>query len=180
MTASEKTAVGPALPNTSITTTSCWGFSGAGKANTSDMSAVGSASARGPEKWSDMSEFLRLSVSGPGFFARWAAASCLRLLSFDGGEARRHHQAVALVDEEAGFIGELEVRLPLRIGHHGSALARAVGHILEHPQMHERIDVSALAVQIGEWRPEMAGLRCEPALGIEVKLVRHLARFDAI
>src|SRR5262249_46840792 len=98
----------------------------------------------------------------------------------DWGKARRHHQAVALVDQVACFIGELEVRLPLRIGHHGSALARAVGHILEDPQVNERVDVPALPVQIGEWRPEVTGLRCEPALGIKVKLLRHLARSDAI
>src|SRR5215471_12055409 len=99
MTASEKTAVGPALPNTSITTTSCWGFSGAGKANTSDMSAVGSASARGPEKWSDMSEFLRRHAFRERTLVFCAVGSglCLRLLSFDGGEARRRHKAVALV-----------------------------------------------------------------------------------
>jgi hypothetical protein len=98
----------------------------------------------------------------------------------DGGEACWHHQAVALVDQESGFIGELEVRLPFRIGHHGSALARAVGRILEHPQVHERVDVSALPMQIGEWRPEMTGLCREPMLAIEVKLLGHLARFDAI
>ena len=61
----------------------------------------------------------------------------------------------ALADQAAGFIGEPEVSLPLRIGHHGSTLARAVGHILEHPQMNESVDVSALAMQIGEWRPEI-------------------------
>ena len=70
--------------------------------------------------------------------------------------------------------------MPLRIGHHGSALAHAVGHILEYPQVHERVDVSALAVQIGKRRPEVTGLWGKPALGIEVKLLRHLAWFDPI
>src|SRR5262249_30994936 len=73
-----------------------------------------------------------LDESGPAFEL---SAS---LSPFDWGKARRHHQAVALVDQEAGFVGELEVRLPLRVGHHGSALARAVGRILEHPQVYER------------------------------------------
>jgi hypothetical protein len=35
-------------------------------------------------------------------------------------------------------------------------------------------------MQIGKGRPEVTGLWGEPALGIEVKLLGHLARFDAI
>ena len=72
-----------------------------------------------------------------------------RQLSFDGGEACWHHPSVALVDQGAGFVGELEVRLPLGIGHHGSALARAIRHVLEHPQVHERVDVSGLQASGG-------------------------------
>src|SRR5262245_65350986 len=92
---------------------------------------------------------------------------------FDRCKGRRHHQAVMLVDQEACFVGELEVRLPLRIGHHGIPLARAVGRILEHPQMYDLVDVSTLSVQIGERRSEMTYLWREPALGVEVKIVRH-------
>src|SRR5262245_12535557 len=69
---------------------------------------------------------------------------------FDWGKARRHHQAVPLIDEKSCLVGKLEVRLPFPIRHHGSALARALSRILERPQVHERVDVSALAVQIGE------------------------------
>ena len=87
------------------------------------------------------------------------------LLPFDRCEVRRHHQAVPLVNEKACFVGTLEVRLPFRIRHHGSALASAVGRILEHPQVHERVDVSALPMQIGERGPEMTGLCSEPMLG---------------
>src|SRR5215472_11663742 len=115
MTASEKTADGPALPNTSITTTRCCGLSGAGKAKTSDMSAVGSASARGPEKWSDMVGWFLMNLISRS--SGWRSRS-----PFDRRKGRRHHQAVMLVDQEACFVGELEVGLPPRIGHHGVAL----------------------------------------------------------
>src|SRR6202041_1723719 len=57
MTASEKRADGPALPNTSIAKTRCSGLSGLGKAKTSVISAAGSDNDRGPEKWSDISEY---------------------------------------------------------------------------------------------------------------------------
>jgi hypothetical protein len=46
--------------------------------------------------------------------------------------------------------------------------------------MYDRVDVSTLAVQIGQWRPEVTGLWGEPTLGIEVKLLRHLAWLDPI
>jgi hypothetical protein len=35
-------------------------------------------------------------------------------------------------------------------------------------------------MQIGEGRPEMPDLCSEPMLRIEIKLLGHLARFDAI
>jgi hypothetical protein len=104
-------------------------------------------------------------VNGLGFLSRYGQCTLgCRQLSFDGGESRWHHQAVALVDQEAGFVGELEVGLPFRIRHHGSALARAVGRILEHPQVDERVDVSALPIQIGQRGPEMTGLGASPCL----------------
>jgi hypothetical protein len=62
----------------------------------------------------------------------------------------------------------------------GGALALAVGRVVEHPQVHERVDVSTLPVQIRKGRSEMTYLRGEPTLGIEVKLLGHLARLDAI
>src|SRR6516225_8004210 len=122
MTASEKTADGPALPNTSITMTSCCAFSGAGKANTSDMSAAGSASARGPEKWSDMNEVLLGAVRARADFGFFCAMDkCTpdcRHLSFDGSETCRHHQTVALLNQEAGFVAEFQVVVPFRIRPH--------------------------------------------------------------
>src|ERR1700730_11339944 len=57
MTASEKRADGPAFPNTSMARTRCCGLWGHGNAKTSVMSAAGSVKDRGPEKWSDMSEY---------------------------------------------------------------------------------------------------------------------------
>src|SRR5262245_24370906 len=157
MTASENTAEGPALPNTSITTTRRRGSSGTGKANRSMRSAVGSVSARGPEKWSDIAH-----------------------LFFDWSEARRKHQTVVLVDQEVGLFGELEIPPPFRIGRHCRAFACAVGRVLEHPQVHERVDVPALRVQVGERGTEMPYLRSETMLAIQVKLLRHLVRPDAI
>ena len=70
--------------------------------------------------------------------------------------------------------------MPFRIGRHRGALACAVGRIVEHPQVHERVDVSALPMQIGEGRPEMTDLYSEAVLRIEIKLLGHLARLDAI
>src|SRR3954463_11137508 len=61
MTASEKQADGPAYGNTFMIKTRCLGLSGLGKAKTSVMSVTGSATARGPEMWSDMSLYPLLS-----------------------------------------------------------------------------------------------------------------------
>ena len=70
--------------------------------------------------------------------------------------------------------------MPFRIRGHRGALACAVGRIIERPQVHDRVDVSALAMQIGEGRPEMPDLWGEPVLRIEIKLLGHLARLNSI
>src|ERR1700733_13499540 len=119
MTASEKRADGPAFPNTSMARTRCCGLSGHGKAKTSVISAAGSDNDRGPEKWSDISEYPPRNRFSP--------------LPLDRGETRRHHQAVALLHQISCFIGELQIVLPFRIGHHGCTLPRAIARILERP-----------------------------------------------
>jgi hypothetical protein len=81
-----------------------------------------------------------------------------------------------LAHQEVGLFGKLQVRPPFRIGGHSRALARAVGRILEHPEVHERVDVAALPVQVGERRAEMPDLGSEPMLGVEVQLLGHLVR----
>src|SRR5215468_4300392 len=171
MTASEKTADGPALPNTSITRTSCCGFSGAGKANTSDISAVGSDSARGPEKWSDMAMTF---LDEPG-------SSCCRSRSaFDRGKSRRHHEAVALVHEIRGFVGQFQVIQPFRVCHHGGASAGTIGGVLEWPEMHDRVEIATFRVQIRKRLAEMTRLRRQPVFGVKLKLLRELSRLHAI
>src|SRR5215470_8900535 len=173
MMASEKTAVGPDLPKTFMIKTRCCGLSGAGKAKTSDMSAAGSESARGPEKWSDMVGWFLMNLISRS--SGWRSRS-----PFDRCKSRGHHQAVMLVDQEACFVGELEVRLPFRIRRHRGALACPIARVIERPQVHECVDVSALTMQIGEGRPKMPDLCSEAVLRIEIKLLGHLARLNSI
>src|SRR5271157_1077933 len=167
MTASEKTAEGPDLPNTSMTTTRCCVLSGAGKANTSEMSAAGSASARGPEKWSDM-----LNVSSNSRV--WAG------LALDGSKAGRHHETIALLHQVRGLVCQLQIVQPFRVRHHCGASADSIRGILEGPEMHDGVQIAAFCVQVSKRRSKMTDLRRQAVLGIEIKLLREFSRFDLI
>src|SRR5262249_17322379 len=103
-----------------------------------------------------------------------------QFLPFDRGEARRHHQTVALLDEIVGFVGEFQIILPFRIAHHGAAPLRAIAGIFERPKVHKRIDVAALAVKISQRRSEMPPLGIQAILGVQAELLWDLAGSSAI
>ena len=64
-----------------MTSTRCPGRCGLGNAYTSVMSAIGSASARGPEMWSDMHHVARVGLRlVRGLVQQGRSAGCCRLL----------------------------------------------------------------------------------------------------